>query len=136
VDDPTIRRCIAFARAWGYGALEVVNLFAYRSTHTADLRRAEDPVGRENDRYLRELQQRVQQIIVAWGNLGAWQNRDQAVIRCLSPGLRSQRDLHCLGTTLAGYPRHPLYLRKDTLPLRFPVNQAPIGNSDSSTRTP
>lgn len=114
LDDPTIRRCIGFARAWGYGAVEVVNLFAYRATRSADLRGMADPIGRENDRYLQRLEQNVQQIIVAWGNLGAWQNRDQAVIRRFS-----QRHLHCLGTTLSGSPRHPLYLRKETLPQRF-----------------
>ena len=29
-DDPTIRRCIAFAKNWGYGGFMAGNLFAFR----------------------------------------------------------------------------------------------------------
>jgi hypothetical protein len=52
-DDPTIRRCLGFACAWGYGALTVVNLFALRATCPHTLRRAADPVGPDNDEHLR-----------------------------------------------------------------------------------
>ncbi|MGH9551149.1 MAG: DUF1643 domain-containing protein, partial [Terriglobales bacterium] len=52
VTDPTIRSCLGFARELGFGALEVVNLFAYRATEPAALKRARSPVGRENDRYI------------------------------------------------------------------------------------
>jgi hypothetical protein len=45
VDDPTIRRCIGFARSWGAGALEVVNLYAWRATQPAELKAAVGPVG-------------------------------------------------------------------------------------------
>ncbi len=33
-DDPTIRRCIRFARDWGYGGLLMGNLYAYRGMKT------------------------------------------------------------------------------------------------------
>lgn len=95
VDDATIRselsgaessarhtcRCIGFARAWGYGALEVVNLFCCRTKNPATLRRVVDPVGPEGDRYLLQINQRTQAIILGWGNHGGWQNRDQAAIQ-------------------------------------------------------
>src|SRR5687767_8369822 len=44
-DDPTIRRCIGLARKLECGRLVVANLFAYRTTKPADLRRTERPVG-------------------------------------------------------------------------------------------
>ena len=31
-NDPTIRRCINFAKDWGYGGVMIANLFAFRST--------------------------------------------------------------------------------------------------------
>ncbi len=51
-NDPTIRRCIEFARAWQFGSVEVVNLFAYRTTDARELIRVEEPVGEENDRFM------------------------------------------------------------------------------------
>jgi hypothetical protein len=82
-DDPTIRRCIRFAQVWGYGSLEVVNLFAYRATHLKDLRGAVDPIGEENDRYLQNAVQRVQTVLLAWGNWGSLQNRSATVMQLL-----------------------------------------------------
>jgi hypothetical protein len=114
-DDPTIRRCIGFARSWGYGALEVVNLFAYRATQPIELRRAPDPVGKDNDRYLLAAGQRSQLVILAWGNWGSLNQRDRAVLHLLG----DRRDIYCLGRTRSGQPRHPLYLKGDTVPVRF-----------------
>src|SRR6185436_5707784 len=31
-DDPTVRRCVGFAKAWGYCDFYMLNLFAYRAT--------------------------------------------------------------------------------------------------------
>ncbi len=108
-DDPTLRRCLGFARSWGYGALEVVNLFAYRATHPRQLRQVPDPIGPENDRYLLAARGRAQTLWVAWGNAGSLYNRDRAVLCLLSqPG-----ECFCLGLTRCGQPRHPLYVRGD-----------------------
>src|SRR5690606_4111055 len=49
VTDPTVERTLRFARAWGCGASEVVNVFALRSTDPAGLRQVDDPVGPGND---------------------------------------------------------------------------------------
>jgi hypothetical protein len=112
VDDPTIRRCISFARFWGYGSLEVMNLFAYRTTHPCELCEVPDPIGAENDFYLISLRQRVQQIILAWGNWGTLYNRNQEVIKLLGA-----EQVYCLGFTKLGNVRHPLYLKSDTMPI-------------------
>lgn len=116
-DDPTIRRCIGFARAWGYGGVEVVNLFAWRATRPRDLRRAAAPVGRANDRHLRAVARGAATVVVAWGIHGAWQERDRAALALL-------RQLGCapwcMGLTRDGLPRHVLYLPHETRPTPYP----------------
>jgi hypothetical protein len=104
LDDPTLRRCVGFAQQWGYGGLEVVNLFAYRASQPGVLRQVVDPIGPQNDRYLRGLPDRVDAIVCAWGNGGALGGRDRLVRRLLG-----EYPLHCLGQTKSGQPRHPLY---------------------------
>ena len=114
-DDPTIRRCVRFAKSWGYGSIEVVNLFAYRVSHPQVLRSVADPIGPENDHYLLEARQRAHLSVVAWGNHGILGNRYQAVL----PLLAGKGCLYCLGMTKAGHPRHPLYVRGNTTPVRY-----------------
>jgi len=109
-DDPTIRRCIGLARAWGFSGVRVANLFAWRATDPRDLRRADAPVGPANDRWLRRLQADAALTVAAWGVHGRWQGRDRALLRRLG-------DLQVLGLTREGLPRHPLYVRNDALPL-------------------
>jgi hypothetical protein len=121
IDDPTIRRCIGFARQWGYGSLSVVNLFAYRSALPAALARVADPVGPDNDRHLRAACGRARDVVVAWGVHGRLLDRDRAVIELLARGRREP--LLCLGTTRDGHPRHPLYLPRDIRPQ--PLRRAP-----------
>ena len=66
-DDPTIRRIIGFARSWGYGGVDMLNLFAFRATDPSDLKAAVDPVGPKNDRYLAEYTSRSHATVAAWG---------------------------------------------------------------------
>ena len=121
VDDPTIRRCIGFARSWGYGSLVVVNLFAYRSASPSGLREADDPVGPENDGHILSGVGEAARIVVAWGCHGTMLGRDREVVGLLGPALA----LYALGSTLAGCPRHPLYLPKTTRPTRYAFG--PVG---------
>ena len=109
-DDQTLRRCMSFSRAGGYGRVEIVNLFAYRTPYPQRLRHAADPVGGENDRYLAEAAQRAGGIVVAWGTDGAYQRRDRAVLALLER--HAARPLLCLGTTRDGSPRHPLRITR------------------------
>jgi hypothetical protein len=111
-DDPTIRRCIGFARHWGYGSVEIVNLFALRATDPRELRSMRDPIGRGNDAYIIEAAGRSAAVVIAWGAHGAFRERGTRVVHLLSP----RAPLLVLGWTQAGQPRHPLYLRRDVRP--------------------
>jgi hypothetical protein len=105
-DDPTVRRCIGFAKRWGYGSLSIGNLFALRTSSPLVLRRSKFPIGPQNDRWLRRLTAEADLTVAAWGAAGTWLDRDHEV--------RSMfRSLMCLGTTQGGQPRHPLYAPRD-----------------------
>lgn len=105
-DDPTLRRCLGFARAWGYGGVEVVNLFAWAATDPAALRTCPDPIGPANDAAILAAVTGAPLVVAAWGNNGRLHDRAAAVLRLLD-GIA----LTCLGLTGAGQPRHPLYTR-------------------------
>jgi hypothetical protein len=107
-DDPTIRRCIGFAKRLGANALRVVNLYALRSPDPDDIFEDPDPVGPRNDNtiYAERLSDWV---IAAWGAHSAATPGRVARVRELLAG----REVHCLGRTKSGAPRHPLYLPAD-----------------------
>lgn len=109
VDDPTLRRTMDFARRWGYGGVGNGNLFAFRATEPRDMMAAPDPVGPDNDAWLRRLADEAALVVAAWGNGGAFMDRSAAV-RGLLDGL------HCLKLNASGEPAHPLYQRKETRP--------------------
>lgn len=119
-DDPTIRRCIGFARRWGAGGLRVVNLYPWRATNPADLPDGPEvfgelPLGHEaNAQAIERALVGVGRVIAAWGaNPGPWPSQP-AVITAQICG--AGRSLEALGLTKDGAPRHPLYLRADAVP--------------------
>jgi hypothetical protein len=112
VDDPTIRRCIAFSKAWGFGGLLMTNLFAYRATQPADMLAQDDPVGPDNDASLRRLAAKAGVVVAAWGTHGTHGGRHRAV-RDMLPGL------HYLRLTKDGHPGHPLYLPASLRPVAW-----------------
>jgi len=109
-DDPTIRRCINFSKLWGYGGLCMVNLFAYRATDPTTLFLVQDPIGPENDIWLRKLSESAGIIIGAWGNTGAHLNRSSDVRKMF-------KELHCLKLNKTGEPAHPLYQPSTATPI-------------------
>lgn len=117
VDDPTIRRCIGFARSWGYGGIIVRNLYALRATNPSELRRHPAPIGPENDSYLTECQFATL-VVCAWGSHSIARTRALAVRKDLR---RDGAPLHHLGLTKDGQPRHPLYLKGDLTPIPWEV---------------
>lgn len=122
VDDPTIRRCIGFAKAWRATGLVVLNLYAYRATQPADLWKCPDPVGPRNDQYLIDGLTAAARydfpVIAAWGAHA----RMERVARVLEmPGADR---LTALRETKSGAPGHPLYLPASAFPARWPRGQA------------
>jgi hypothetical protein len=109
-NDPTIRRCIDFAHTWQFGSVEVVNLFAYRTTDARELIRVDDPVGKENDLFIDKAIEGCSTIVVSWGTKGRLLGRDRQVLQLLV----GKQNVYCLGVTKDGHPRHPLYVRGDT----------------------
>jgi hypothetical protein len=112
--DPTVRRCCVYARDWGYDGVEVVNLFALRSTDPKALRRVPDPVGKENDIQIVAAATSVGcgRVICAWGADGEYMRRARHVIALL---LANDVPLHYLRQGQRG-PCHPLYLPKRLTP--------------------
>ncbi|KVC19730.1 DUF1643 domain-containing protein [Burkholderia pseudomultivorans] len=109
LDDPTIRRCRGFAKTWDCNGISVANLYALRSTDPVALWSHADPVGPDNDTYLRKFAYEYGDVVCAWG-ANARDERVSAVVAILrEAGAR----LWCLGTTKDGSPRHPLYVRAD-----------------------
>lgn len=112
-DDPTVRRCINFAKAWGYGGIYMLNLFAFRATDPREMKAAEDPIGPWNDSHLRAFHGAARRTIACWGVHGAFLERGDLVASMLG-------GIYCLGVTKDGHPKHPLYLRADTEPYLYP----------------
>lgn len=110
-DDPTIRQGRARGRQAGLAGLVVWNLFAFRATLPADLKRALDPVGPDNDAAIALALSLSSRTILAWGNHGAFADRDRVVLGLCNA---HATPLHVLGITGEGYPRHPLYLPRGT----------------------
>lgn len=115
-DDPTIRRCIGFAKREEASKLVVVNLFAGRATKPDDLFAMEDPVGPRNQNAWEESLDGNELIVAAWG---ADQRAKRAGDRFRAWARMWGRELYCLGRTKAGAPRHPLYVKADQPLERF-----------------
>lgn len=108
VDDPTIRRCIGFAKLWGAGRIDVVNLFALRATDPEQLKTVTDRIGPQNDHVLStKFDNEI--VVAAWGTKGSWWGRSGEVL----PMLQRNHTVFYLGLTANGEPAHPLYLPAD-----------------------
>ena len=108
-DDQTIRKCIGYAKRWGYGKLIMVNLFAFRSTDPSLLKKVEDPIGPDNDSYIQKCMSESNLVIACWGNHGSFNNRSQEVYDLV-------KSLYCLDINKSGEPKHPLYIKRDIKP--------------------
>lgn len=111
VNDPTITRCIGYARAWGYDGLVVTNCYAWRSTDPKGLKTAADPIGFENDYWISRRADEAEIVVCAWGTLAG--ERGERVADLI---LAADRQPHYLRLTKDGHPSHPLYLPASLTP--------------------
>ncbi len=121
-DDPTIRRCIGYAKAWGYGGLYVTNLFGLRSTDPKALYSHPDPIGPDNGVHVMQTAKDSQRVVCAWGTHGklkGWGDQTLTVLKLVSKPCY-------LKLTKDGIPSHPLYLKGELMPLRFPDAEVPV----------
>jgi hypothetical protein len=112
--DNTVRKMIMWARDWGYGALDVVNAFAYRSTDPKKLYEVEDPVGPDNDRHILEVAARASLRLAGWGRHAKLLDRGAQMLELLK-GF----ELCCMGVNQDGSPLHPLYTANAMRPVRW-----------------
>lgn len=119
-DDPTVRKCIAYAKRWGYGSLEVVNLMAYRATDPAELEKLNSltAAGPLNGDYFVAACRAAQLIVCAWGSsLPSWWPKRSAL--SAFSGFRA----YYLKLNKDGNPAHPLYLKGDLQPTLWEISE-------------
>ena len=112
LNDNTISREIAFGKSWGMDGLIKTNAFGYRATDPKEMKRATDPIGPENDLWIYEASKITPFNVACWGVHGEFMGRGE--------DLKSRYRWKCFGVTKAGFPKHPLYLRKDTPLIDYP----------------
>jgi hypothetical protein len=112
-DDPTVRRCIGFARRWGFSEMVMLNIFAFRSTDPFALEKEKDPVGPKNDLFLREFCKEADLVVFAWGTHGDLKWRGIHTAYMIKQTI-SHDKIRCLGINSDQSPKHPLYLKRDT----------------------
>lgn len=131
-DDPTIRRCIRFARDWGYAQLLMLNLYAFRATDPVHLWRARrdgvDVVGPENLETVARVAGGCDLVVCAWGACQA-----PAAEEHIERVLALLPDPHCIGLTKGGAPRHPLYVLAATRPQAFRAREPEAASTTEGT---
>jgi hypothetical protein len=105
IDDPTINRCIEFAKSWGYGGFYMLNLFAFRATNPSELTKVNDPIGMDNQNVILETITKVDKVICAWGNEGILLNQNKKILSIIE-------NPYCIKINSSGEPSHPLFLKK------------------------
>lgn len=135
-DDPTIRRCIGYAKRLGHGSLEVVNLFARRATNPKELNtvfskpfhRHIDVIGPDNEASVVAALARSSRIIAAWGSASAVDyNLRWYAIRQMQNVIKPYAPIWCLHKTADGSPGHPLYLKQDAELQMYLAGEAVVG---------
>ena len=111
-NDPTVTRCINYSKLWGYGGMYMMNLFAFRTTYPAELKNTINPIGKDNDYWIKKISKTADKCIGAWGNDGDFLNRSKDVEKLIPK-------LYCLKINNSGEPSHPLYLKSTLKPTLY-----------------
>lgn len=115
-NDPTVARCIQYAKDWGFGAMTMLNAFAFRATDPRNMKCVDDPVGPDNDMHLIDVAAAADRVVACWGTHATHLNREDHLLKMF---YKHAVRLSCLKLTKEGHPNHPLYLRKDLHPIPF-----------------
>lgn len=91
----------------------MTNLFAFRATKPQFMKRAVDPVGDDNDKWLRRIARKSDKVVFAWGVNGTFKMRDKHVMGFFPKA-------YYIALSKDGHPKHPLYLKKNLDPQRYP----------------
>lgn len=114
-DDPTLRRCMDFAKYWGYGGLYIGNLYSLRTPDPGTLINVSKFSHRDNYKHVSTMSLQCQLVVCAWGNY--------PIIKKLGIPLnifkQLNQKLHCIALSKTGTPKHPLYLKKSLTPIPF-----------------
>lgn len=113
-DDPTVRRCINYAKTWNFGGMYMFNIFGVRATDPRQMLADDEPVGPYNDDFIIDEISQCQRIVCCWGSHGSHMKRSDEVLEILK-----SKKLFCFGLNNNGEPKHPLYLKKDLIPVPF-----------------
>lgn len=113
-DDPTLTRCVNFAKSWVYGGVCMANLFTFRATQPSDMMASINPIGSANNEWLQKLAKDAALVVAAWGNGGSYYGRSKQVIELLP-------NMHCLKLNKSGEPAHPLYQAAKSLPVSLDI---------------
>lgn len=113
--DPTITRCINFAKSWGYGGMYMCNLYTYVSTDPKKLQTSGEDLS-INNRILLETKLECEIVVFCWGCFKGIDKRAQLVAEIFD-------EPYCIRITKSGKPEHPLYLPSDLKPIRFEVKK-------------
>jgi hypothetical protein len=118
IDDATIRKCVGFAGRWGFGAVDVCNLFALRSRDSKALLTAKDPEGIDNDAFVADAIRKASRVVWAWGQHSSGVQKLVQVRLATEGGFGHLVPRPCqagtLGRCLNGAPKHPLMLGYQT----------------------
>ena len=110
-DDHTVSKWIGFSKRNDVGRFIVGNTFGYRATDVGDLASAEDPVGPENNFYLRQIIAEAEILVPCWGSRAKIPARLRPYLDELADMiLAANKPVRIFGVCDSGDPLHPLRL--------------------------
>jgi hypothetical protein len=112
--DPTLTRCAAFTRSFGFDEMRVVNVRAFIATDPANLPLDPTAIGPDNLDHILDQAVHANLLVCGWGRLGgslAWEVLDEVKRLGAQP--------HALRLNMDGSPQHPLYLPANLKPFPF-----------------